>query len=152
MGSKLTVSLQALQLEVGTNVCPLLTPFQPLGPLRTPCCMRSFWQCLDHYRFELEINYPTLQQPQENDVLLSSAFVTCTSDEVTLRSLQRFCITWGILFLLDMDSEYGKLLDAMYIKQPFPGKSPRSRFLLGKERPTRKIGYVVIDYDGDSER
>ena len=88
LGSKLTVSFQALQLELGKKIFPLITPFQPLGLLKTPCWMQSFCHCLDHYCFELEINYPTLQQPRDNDVLLSSAFGTCTSDEVTLHSLQ----------------------------------------------------------------
>ena len=37
-----------------------------------------------------------------------------------------------------MASENGNALDAMYIKQPLPGKSPRSRFLFGEERPTKK--------------
>ena len=36
LGRKLTVSLQALHLEAGTKVCPLLTTFQPPGPLKTP--------------------------------------------------------------------------------------------------------------------
>ena len=37
-----------------------------------------------------------------------------------------------------MASANGKALDAMYIKQPFPGNSLRSRFLFGEERPTKK--------------
>ena len=36
LGRKLKISIQALQLEVVTNVFPLLTPLQPLGPLTTP--------------------------------------------------------------------------------------------------------------------
>ncbi len=35
LGTKLTISLEALQLEAGFNQCPLEMPFQPMGPLTT---------------------------------------------------------------------------------------------------------------------
>jgi len=42
LGAKLTISLEALQLEVGSDRCPLLIPYFPLGPIATSCWCRSF--------------------------------------------------------------------------------------------------------------
>ena len=75
LGQKLTISLEALQLEVGTNVCPLLIPFQPLGLLATSCWCKSLWEGLDHYGFALDIEAEKMPLPREHDSLLSSLFV-----------------------------------------------------------------------------
>jgi hypothetical protein len=63
LGNSLRCSLELLQLESGLASCPLLHPFLPLGPLCTPCWLRSFWECIDHYRLSMRLNYPALPPP-----------------------------------------------------------------------------------------
>ena len=56
LGTKITISLEALQLEAGFNCCPLEMPFYPMGPLTTHCWCRSFWESLDYFGFKVEVD------------------------------------------------------------------------------------------------
>ena len=76
LGNKLTISLQCLQLEAGTNTCPLMMSYHPMGPLTTPCWARSFWESLDHYKIVLDIDYPSQPLPREHDCLIILLFIS----------------------------------------------------------------------------
>ena len=102
LGKKLTISLEALQLEVGSDRCPLLIPYCPLGPLATSCWCRSFWESLDHYKFKLELDFDVLQLPREVDVLLIDIFLRANTGQDVLLSLQRCRIKWKAMFLSDL--------------------------------------------------
>ena len=89
LGQKLNILLQAMQLEAGTAGCPLLTSYQPLGPLTTPYWYRSLWEGLNHYGFSLYLDYPTQPLPRESDVLLITIFQRINHPEDKFRSLHR---------------------------------------------------------------
>ena len=67
LGTKLQNALEALQLEAGTNICPLLMPFQMMGLLTTPCWCQSFWGCLDRNGLGLDMDYPDNLFPREDN-------------------------------------------------------------------------------------
>ena len=89
LGAKLSISLEALQLEVGSDRCPLLIPYRPLGPLATSCWCRSFWESLDHYDFKLALDYDVMKLPREGDQLLIDIFLRTPMSQDLILSLQR---------------------------------------------------------------
>ena len=133
LGKKLTISLECLQLEAGLSSCPLLEPYHPLGPLTTPCWCRSLWECLDNYKFKIDIDYPTMKQPREGDDLLSTIFTRATSDSDELRSLQRCRNKHELIFLSDIVSADGRRIDKRYLAPPTD--TPRSSLHFAEERP-----------------
>jgi hypothetical protein len=60
---KFTMSLKALQLELGCTGNPLWQNFDEKDLLATECWMKSFWEHLHHYRFEIRFIYPSLVMP-----------------------------------------------------------------------------------------
>eukprot|EP00956_Cyclotella_meneghiniana_P034033 scaffold101125_cov66-Cyclotella_meneghiniana.AAC.5 len=72
IGQMLQASMEALQLEIGCVGCPLNEPFAPMGPLVTHCWLRSFWEVVDKFHLLLEIEYPVLPYPQENDITITT--------------------------------------------------------------------------------
>jgi len=136
LGNKLTISLGCLQLEAGTNICPLITPYHPIGPLTTPCWMRSFWECLDHYNFNLEIDYPDQPLPRLYDSLLISIFIAANLAVSVLRSLHRCRIKWNLLFLSDMIGADRRSIDPKFLRPPTSDSDTDSAYIFGEERPT----------------
>jgi hypothetical protein len=57
IGQTLRCSLELLQLETGLDRCPLLTPFDILGPLCTKSWLRCFWECIWYYGVQLHLDY-----------------------------------------------------------------------------------------------
>jgi hypothetical protein len=72
IGSMLRTSMEYLHLEAGCLDCPLATNFEPMGPLLTHCWLRSFWESISKYGIHLELDYPSLQLPRENDLTIIS--------------------------------------------------------------------------------
>ena len=136
LGKKLTISLQCLQLEAGTNGCPLLTPYHPMGPLTTPSWVRSFWQGLDYYNVKMDIDYPVQPIPREEDDLLCNIFCCADPPSVELLSLNRCRIAWELLFLSDMTSANGKHIEHKFLSHPTSENPPRSSFSFSEERPS----------------
>ena len=108
LGSKLTISLQCLQLEIGSENCHLLELFQHLGPLATSCWCKSFWESLDHYDYDFHLDYPTIPRPREGDQLLKNIFLSIHPTPAALISLNRCRNSWNALFLSDITSANGK--------------------------------------------
>ena len=115
LGKKLTISLEALQLEVGSDRCPLLIPYCPLGLLATLCWCRSFWESLDYYKFKLELDYDVLQLPREGDVLLIDIFLRANTGQEVLLSLQRCMIKWKAMFLSDLIASNGRQIERRFL-------------------------------------
>ncbi len=136
LGKKLTTSLEGLQLEAGTNICPLLVNYHPMGPITTPCWVRSFWECLDHYNFELNMDYPVLEFPRENDVLIISLFEKANPTAQQLTSWNRCRIRWGFIFLSDPVSASGRTFDERYLDKPGLDRERSTKFKFGEERPS----------------
>ena len=129
-------SLEALQFEVGTNICPLNTPFHPLGPLATPCWYKCLWEGLDHFGFTLGMETEELPLPRANGALLSSLFVLINRVDGMLQSLQRCRICWNALFLSNLTSVNGRQIERRFLSPPGPRDKNLSTYDFGTERPT----------------
>ena len=140
LGTKLTVSLEALQLEAGVNDCPLSHPYLPFGPLATPCWCRSFWQGLDHYGFKIDMDYPHIPLPRQGDCLLISLFQDHDPGLRHIRSLHRCRMAWRGLFLSDIVAADGRRLDPKYLKPPCDVWPAESSYSFAEERRPERTG------------
>jgi hypothetical protein len=111
IGTMLKTSMELLQLEAGCVECPLLTPFEPMGPLTMHCWLRSFWECILKYNLRLEVEYSPLLLPREND--LTKWFVAIMMGFVCddLRSINRCRIFCCAIFLSCLAHANGQTLD-----------------------------------------
>ena len=123
IGTQLTTSLELLQLETGYNDNPLNHPFHPMGPLCTPCWFRSLWEAVDHFKFRIVLDYPTQQEPRENDTLLISLFNAWTNEMQSRRSLNRCRIVWNAIFLSDVATANGRQVEH-HMTQPPTSRAP----------------------------
>jgi hypothetical protein len=146
LGSKLTISLQCLQLEIGSDKCPLLEPFQHLGPLATSCWCKSFWESLDHYDYDFHLDYPTIPRPREGDQLLKNIFLSTHPTPVALISLNRCRNSWNALFLSDITSANGKILHQHCLHPPTALTQLTSKFSFAEERPSAQDWLVWKEF------
>ena len=136
IGTQLTTSLELLQLETGYNDNPLNHPCHPMGPLCTPCWFRSLWEAVDHFKFRIVLDYPTQQEPRENDTLLISLFNAWTNEMQSRRSLNRCRIVWNAIFLSDVATANGRQVEHHMTQPPTSKPPPRSIFDFQEQRPT----------------
>jgi hypothetical protein len=64
LAKKFMALLEALQLELCWAGNPLRENFDEKDLLATECWMKSFWEHLHHYRFEIRLIYPSLVMPR----------------------------------------------------------------------------------------
>ena len=74
--------------------------------------MRSFWEGLDHYGFNIDIDYQSQQLPREHDMLLIILWESLGIKGDDLVSLNRCRIVWGLLFLSDIVGANGRHVEA----------------------------------------
>ena len=60
LAKKFTALLEVLQLELGYARNPLWENFDEKDLLATECWMKSFWEHLHYYHFEIHLIYPSL--------------------------------------------------------------------------------------------
>ena len=118
LGQKFNISLECLQLEIGSDGCPLSKPFTLLGQLATPCWCRSFWQGLNHYDFDLHLDYPSILHPREGDKLPKDIFLATNPTLSDLRSFSRCRIAWSTLFLSDITTADGRCITQQHMQPP----------------------------------
>jgi hypothetical protein len=123
LGNSLCCTLELLQLETGLASCPLLHPFEIIGPLCTRSWIRSFWECIDYYKVTLCLNYPAIPLPHNRDKVLILLAIERGLRGDSLRSFQRCRIACGLLFLSDMTTADGKYIDINLLSAPSAGPS-----------------------------
>eukprot|EP00956_Cyclotella_meneghiniana_P021783 scaffold40187_cov45-Cyclotella_meneghiniana.AAC.1 len=111
IGRLLRASLETLQLEIGCTGNPLMEPFDPMGQLATRCWMTSFWEGICAFGLQLQMDYPELQMPRENDRCIMTLAIQMQYRGDDLRSVNRCRISSCCIFLSDMASANGRALD-----------------------------------------
>ena len=138
LGKKFQASLEVLQLEIGCAGCPFDEDFGKLGGLATECWMKSFWERLHHYGFDLYVKWPRLENPWEGDRLLTPLFVSQGYSGVPLQRLNRCRIAVQAMFLSDLVSANGRNFLA-FDPTVFKNFAPRtSKFAYPRESPTKE--------------
>ena len=127
--------MEYLQLELGTNECPLSQSYEQFGHLATRSWLKAFWQGIQRFQVNLWIESTTIPFPRERDKLIRDLFVQAGYDDGALLRLNKVRIRLESLFLSDITTANGRQLDPTY----FTDRSPhvtRSSYEWAEERPT----------------
>ena len=89
LAMKFTACLETLQLELGCLGNPLKEDYGCYSHLATDSWVKSFWQKLHHFRFDLHIEYNTLPLPRRHDASLVAMFVRGGYHNTRLQALNR---------------------------------------------------------------
>lgn len=99
IGKSLRASMEYLQLEIGCTGCPLHEPYQVMGDHCTHSWVRSFWECVDLYKLQLDVEYQTTPAPRENDMPIMALASKQGYKGTKLESVNRCRIYTKSLFL-----------------------------------------------------
>jgi hypothetical protein len=118
LAKKFTVLLEMLQLELGCAVNPLRENFDKKDLLATKCWMKSFWEHLHYYRFEIHLIYPSLAMPCRHDRMLVEMFLDAGYRGLQLQGLNRCRLALRLLFLLNITTACDHFLDVTFLTEP----------------------------------
>ncbi len=128
--------LKALQLELGCTGNPLWENFDEKDLLATECLMKSFWERLHYYRFEINLIYPSLATPRQHNRMLVEMFLDAGYKGLQLQGLRRCRLALRLHFLSDITTACGRFLDVTFLTEPHCSQNHRSTFIFLNEKPS----------------
>ena len=165
LGHFLTASIENLQLELGVAGCPFKYDFDIWGELATNSWVKSLWERIHHFKIDIEMDYPTLKPPRENDECIMEKLVKQGVRGSELVCINRVRKHQESIFTSDIATAKGTRVDPIYFNswhdsyERVLGKR-RSRFIYGEERPSegdwkvwrkklssRTPGHQLVDRD-----
>jgi len=120
---------------VGVNVNPLTISYDIYGSLATTCWVKTLWEKLWVYRFQVTMDYPDIPFPREKDALMVDLFRSAGWKGEELRSLNRVRLHLQMLFLSDIVLANGRQVDASCLR-PHAVPSTSSSYDFPREEPT----------------
>ena len=132
----LTAAMQYLQLEIGVDRCPFEMDFTVWGPLATDTWVKALWEKIDHYGLILDMDYPTIPLPRENDALIMQKMVDLGIRGAELKRINRVRITQEALFLSDITTPNGRSLEEQLLHTDW---SETEEGALGRHRSRLKF-------------
>ncbi len=98
--------------------------------------MISFWEHLHYYCFKICLIYPLLAMPCQHDRLMVDMFLEAGYKGLQLQGLNRCRLPLRLLFLSDITSACGHLLDVILLAEPHCSQNHRSTFIFPNEKPS----------------
>ena len=135
LGRKFSASLEALQLELGTNGNPLDLDFDRYGDLATPCWFKSLWERMWAYNFRIHLTCEEIPFPRKGDKLLVEILLEEGHTGDGLRQLNRVRIYLQMIFLSDIAAADGRKLGPSYLR-PTKWDADASIYTFPRERPS----------------
>lgn len=145
IGTTLRTSMEYMHLEAGCIECPLVTDYEPMGPLVTYCWLQAFWESVSYYGLHLEVDYPALLLPRENDFTIMWIVISLGYRGDDLRSINRCRIACCAIFLSCVASANGKFLDPSRVIQRSP-QVKFSSFNFPREQPSTRDWEVWLSF------
>ncbi len=146
LAKKFTVLLKALQLELGCTGNPLWENFDEKDLLATECWVKSFWERLYHYPFEIHLIYPSLVMPCQHDHLLVEMFLVAGYKGLQLQGLNRCRLALRLLFLLNITTACGRFLDVTFLADPNCSQNHCSTFIFPNEKPSQSKWKTWLEF------
>ena len=148
IGITLRAVMELVQLEAGFADCPLNHPFHPVGQFVTHCWFRSFWQAFDKFNCRMFLSYPTIPFPRERDHVLTTFYQQNSNDPqmVNFRSFQRCRISVKAIFLSDIVSPDGRMIEDRYLFPQDFHQPPLSEYDFAEERPSKEDWEVWVEF------
>ena len=105
VSNKLNASLKYLQLQLGTNKCPLGLQYEEWGYLAPLSWIKMLWKTLQVTGFQVHLKYNELTLPRRGDVVVMEYAMSMGLDKEDLLSMSRVKGKLGILFVRHDDSQ-----------------------------------------------
>ncbi len=131
------VSIEMMIIEGGIWTQILLEPFSRYGKLTTHCWLRSLWEKVYMFCFQVEIIDLPLAFPQEHDSWIMLAFVELGFTDDKLIGLNQAQCYQHVLFKSNVFDASGWALDRQCLKRQTAGKV-WSTLLFPQEQPSAK--------------
>jgi hypothetical protein len=135
LAQKFLASIKALQLEIGCVGNPLEEDYDHFHILTTPCWMKSFWEPLHFYQFQIYVDYPCLHLPQCNDNLLITIFWSAGYRDGHLHSLNLCRLAHNLLFLSDMSTVDSQTINLAFLLPPKHPRRCQSTYVFPTQHP-----------------
>ena len=133
---KLSASIKALQLKIGCIGSPFDKKYDNLHLLATPCWTKSLWEQLHYYNFRIHLDYPSLPLPCKGDALLVHLFRDAGYRGKQLQALNRCRMALKLLFLSDITTACGRLLETSLLLKPAQQNKSVSKFVFPNKQPS----------------
>jgi hypothetical protein len=146
LAKKFTALLEVLQLELGCAGNPLWENIDEKDLLATECWMKSFWERLHYYPFEICLIYPSLAMPCRHDRMLVEMFLDAGYKGLQLQGLNRCRLALRLLFLLDITTVCGRFLDVTFLTELHCSQNHRSTFIFPNEKPSRSEWKTWLEF------
>jgi hypothetical protein len=146
LAKKFRASLKALQLELGCAGNPLQENFDERNILATECWMKSFWESLHDYCFEICLLYLSLAMPRRHDRLLVDMFIEAGYQGLQLQGLNRCRLALRLIFLSDITTACGWFLDVKHLVAPQSSQNHLSTFTFPNKQPSRSNWKTWLEF------
>ena len=112
LGVLLQTSMELFILELGFSATdPFATSFRRYGNLVTDGWIKSIWEKCDHFKIDIKIGNVTLEPPREGDRWIMPVLAEAGHSPEQLVRLNRVRIHQQILFLSDITTASGRVVD-----------------------------------------
>lgn len=138
------MSLAFLQLQLGTNICPLDLDYKKWSYLAPLSWTKMLWKTLHVTGFELHLAYDSIPFPRKGDKLVMDILMDRNKDKEQLMALARVRGFLNVIFLSDIVTADGRYFEQFAITQG-PYKL-RSKFIFPKEFPNERDSQLWINF------
>ena len=135
LAKKLSASIKALQLKIGCIGNPFDEKYYDLYLLATLYWDKSLWEQLHYYSLQIYLNYPPILLPHKSDALLVHLFWHAGYRSKQMQALNQCQMTLRLLFLTDITTTCGRLLETSLLLKPARQNKSVSKFVFPNEQP-----------------
>ena len=139
LSKKLDASLRYLQLQLGTNICPLDLPYDTWAYLAPLSWVKMLWRTLQVSGFTVHLTYTTIPLPRRGDYLIMEYALSKGATNEERSSMSRVRGLLCSLFVSDIVTADGKHLEGL----PFSDHTAENTHLptnFPRNRQRKKIG------------
>jgi hypothetical protein len=136
LAKKMSTSIEALQLAIGCTGSPFVKNYEEFYLLATLCWTKSLWERLHCYKFRVHLDYPPIPLPRKGDVLLVCIFRDAGYRDQQQQALNRCRLALKLLFLSDIATTCGHLLNISLVLKPARPNKSVSEFVFPNEHPS----------------
>jgi hypothetical protein len=105
-----------------------------MGAICTDSWIKSFWECVRWFGLTLNIDYPVIPMPRENDLTIMFIAISLGYRGDRLRSINRCRLFCHAIFLSDIATANGRRLDPPYISR-YTSHDSLSSYSFPREQP-----------------
>ena len=137
LGLKMKISLEYMILVLGISLQPLQESYKKYELWVTPSWLKSVLEKCDRFDVMVEFNDTLLELPRCGDKWPMREFLRCGFSADEPRRIKIICIHMQVMFLSDILSASGKILDEKYLVRRKTTKK-WSKLKFPKEQPPNK--------------